>query len=172
MKRLFFYIAMALCVFALFACGQTDTPTDMSLPDGGSTDIQSGGEDIRGEQSSVDSGSSTDKKPPHKHVYDTYEITVEPTCDTEGERKAICSCGKEITETLNLKGHAYKVTKVDPTCGTDGYVLYECDCGKSYTAGTATKLGHDYDYETAICVRCGGEMEPTNGLTYYLSEEN
>lgn len=69
-------------------------------------------------------------------------VTVEPTCTTDGERKAVCEfCGDEYTTKINASGHTYEITD---TSTKDGKTTrtYTCkDCGESYKQ----ELGNQYE---------------------------
>lgn len=107
----------------------------------------------------------------HEHTW-TEVITKHPTCTEKGEKKFICSCGKEKRESIPALGHkkAYKV--IPPTCKDEGYTIVYCaHCGETIKDKTDIKpaLGHDYgDWtitkqpttttigkKTRVCKRCG-----------------
>lgn len=43
----------------------------------------------------------------HTHVYSKIDGSTEPDCDSVGRYKLLCSCGKEITETVSAYGHSF-----------------------------------------------------------------
>ena len=79
-----------------------------------------------------------------EHSY-TSKVTVEPICETKGERTYICSgCGDSYTEEIAATGHDYKSTVTPPTCEEKGYTTYTCACGKSYIDDYVNETGHKY----------------------------
>ena len=70
------------------------------------------------------------------HSYGDWEVTAQPGCVTEGNRKKVCSvCGDEIEETISALGHSMEKTEAEAaTCTSDGHVEYwTCSrCGKLY----------------------------------------
>ena len=66
------------------------------------------------------------------HVMDEVTITIEPTCETAGEKVETCSlCGYEETVILSALGHTYKnVVLKEPTCTKEGEAGIQCiTCG-------------------------------------------
>jgi hypothetical protein len=83
------------------------------------------------------------------HVFGEGEITVAPTCDTDGEKTLRClnGCGFAITETISAIGHDYDdgVITVAPSCESDGVKTYTClnDCSHTFTE-EIDLLGHNW----------------------------
>ena len=68
----------------------------------------------------------------HEHNY-TEEITVEATCETDGEATYTCECGDTYTEPIKATGHKYTNKTIAPTVTEKGYTLHICSaCGYSY----------------------------------------
>ncbi|MDR3011895.1 MAG: leucine-rich repeat protein [Chitinispirillales bacterium] len=53
--------------------------------------------------------------PLHTHVFGEWEVTLEPTCETEGTRVRFCSCGDEESETIEKKTGAECETVIQKT---------------------------------------------------------
>lgn len=97
------------------------------------------------------------------HNYGSWVTVVEPTEETEGQRKQTCSnCGDEITETIEKLEHVhnYSYTTVEETCTTDGYKIYTCECGDTYNDNFVPAYGHLEDIDAAVPATC-----TTDGLT-------
>ena len=95
-----------------------------------------------------------------QHEY-TSQVTKEPTCETAGERRHICSiCGDSYVTSIDATGHNYyQDTVVNPTCTEPGYISYVCTtCGNSYSVELSAK-NHMYcwivNYVDATCVTDG-----------------
>lgn len=90
-----------------------------------------------------------------------YEVTVEPTCDKNGEKVNKCKVCDKVLETVRIgkndhvKGELIQ-TLTAPTCTNEGSGIFECavchgEGVKVY--GTIPALGHDY-VETVIEATC------------------
>ena len=113
-----------------------------------------------------------------EHRWDQGEITTEPTCTEEGEKKFTCSiCGDEKTEKVSATGHQHTEirNKKEATCKETGYsgdtwckdcrkkILsgqtiaktenHSWDAGKVTTKATCTEEGE----KTFTCSICGDE---------------
>lgn len=64
----------------------------------------------------------------HEHNY-TEEITVEATCETDGEATYTCECGDTYTEPIKATGHSFTnyVSNNDATYTADGTETAKCD---------------------------------------------
>ena len=64
----------------------------------------------------------------HEHNY-TEEITVEATCETDGEATYTCECGDTYTEVIPATGHSFTnyVSNNDATYTADGTETAKCD---------------------------------------------
>lgn len=108
------------------------------------------------------------------------EITTEVTCEHAGEAVWYCpDCKLTVNlnasnvaeyrdlpgcESLNLTiaDHDYREKVVAPTCEEDGYTEYTCRwCGTTYKTDIIEKLGHDWDYENAVCAWEGNDYIAT-----------
>lgn len=107
---------------------------------------------------------------PTGHQYGDWIITKEATCEEQGSKEKICSCGHKITETIQALGHNEVVDYAySPTCTKDGAKqgshCSRCNkvlikqvvipaLGHSYkeavTKPTCTSLG----YTSYTCLRC------------------
>ena len=109
----------------------------------------------------------------HAHDYGDWTITIEPTCETEGERIRSCS-GCDITEieTLPALGHAYGefVAEKSATCTENGVKAhFDCSvCHKLFDSEknvienlTIDATGHVYgdwiDEVSATCTENGAK---------------
>ena len=79
------------------------------------------------------------------HRFDDGELTVEPTCDTNGTWTYTCfGCGLTNTKSIAALGHNYQIQITPPTCTLGGDNTYTCTtCGDCYTVETDA-LGHRY----------------------------
>lgn len=69
-------------------------------------------------------------------------VTVEPTCTTDGERKAVCEfCGDEYTTKITANGHTYEITDTSTKDGKTTRTYTCTDCGESYKQ----ELGNQYE---------------------------
>ena len=85
------------------------------------------------------------KEPVHSHSY-TSSVTKEATCDTNGIRTHVCSCGDSYTESIKATGHTYNGGEVvrEATCTEAGGKVFTCTkCGAVYTEAISAK-GHNY----------------------------
>lgn len=91
------------------------------------------------------------------------EITVKPTCSTEGELTLIAAFnnksfyGQSKTKTLprDPDAHVFKVTVTPPTCLDDGYTTHACAlCRYGYSDEIVPALGHDYQHHDAKAPTC------------------
>lgn len=80
----------------------------------------------------------------HVHVADSYEITVEATCTTDGVRSGVCKkCKQPFTETVPAVGHDWILkSKVPETCTEAGEATYECANCQELDERTLPALGH------------------------------
>ncbi len=68
----------------------------------------------------------------HVHSFGEWKIVKDATCGEDGEKKRVCECGEEETETVKATGeHTWEeVIDSDPTCAEDGHKHQECSvCG-------------------------------------------
>ena len=91
------------------------------------------------------------------HSYNS-EITVQPTCSTEGIRQYTCTiCGDSYTESIPALGHSYTETVIPPTCTEGGYTVHVCErCTDSYTDNQTEPTGHHYT-DTVVAPTCDAE---------------
>lgn len=91
------------------------------------------------------------------------EITVKPTCSTEGVLTLIAAFnnksfyGQTKTKTLprDPDAHVFKVTVTPPTCLDDGYTTHACTlCRYGYSDEIVAALGHDYQHHDAKAPTC------------------
>ena len=87
-----------------------------------------------------------------EHRWGQGEITTEPTCTEEGEKKFTCSiCGDEKTEKVSATGHQHTEirNKKEATCKETGYSgdTWCKDCGKKILSGQtiAKTENHSWD---------------------------
>ena len=72
----------------------------------------------------------------------------------------------------SIEEHIHSYTEEiikEPTCLEKGAKTFSCVCGDNYTEEISA-LGHDY--ENYICIRCGVEILPSEGLEYELNSDN
>lgn len=83
-------------------------------------------------------------EPVHTHSY-TSSVTKEATCDTNGTKTYVCSCGDSYTESIKATGHTYDGGKVvkEATCTEAGGKVFTCTkCGAVYTEAISAH-GHN-----------------------------
>ena len=104
----------------------------LDVADGGNANQQAAsgnGENTAG--GNVETGAAETLEPtdaPHEHVY-TEKITVEATCETDGEKKFTCECGDSYTEVIKAIGHVFEtyVYNEDATYEADGTETVTCE---------------------------------------------
>ena len=87
------------------------------------------------------------------HRWGEYTVVSEPTCETDGERRRVCSvCNKEESEVIPALGHKYgefTVTKA-PTCTEDGTQERVCAVCGAIDTEIIPALGHKFGAFTVI----------------------
>lgn len=115
----------------------------------------------------------------HTHEY-IEEITVEVTCEADGEKTFTCECGDSYTEVIAATGHNYEEvadSAVAATCAADGKEAdKKCTLCESVIEGAAiAATAHTYGAyvynndatttadgtESATCSGCGGKTSRT-----------
>ena len=109
--------------------------------------------------------------PVHTHAYSS-EVTIKPSCISEGEKNYTCACGFSYTEVVAKTEHNYTRVRTQPTCTEEGYDTWTCVCGDTYIGETHPAWGHEYlqnicrycgaldpnhvhNYDDGICIYCG-----------------
>lgn len=89
-------------------------------------------------------------------VLGEWTITVQPTCETEGEQQRINCFNMTKTKPVAPLGHDFKITVVDPDCINDGYSTYDCKrCDELYDADFVHANGHDFsEWEVLRVATC------------------
>jgi hypothetical protein len=99
----------------------------------------------------------------------TTEVTVKPTCSTEGEltltaafnNKAFYAQTKTKVLPMDPDAHVFRVTVTPPTCLDDGYTTHACTlCRYGYSDEIVAALGHDY-----VNAKATGNGDGTHTLT-------
>lgn len=105
---------------------------------------------------------------PHLHVMGDWDVTLEPTCTSEGSKTSACHCGYTETESIPELGHKYSeaTCEAPATCegcgATEGEPLEheysEATCASPATCKycketVGSTLDHIYGYD-ARCVNC------------------
>ena len=91
------------------------------------------------------------------HTFGEWVIIKEPTEQTAGSKKQVCSiCGYEsIVEIPKLDHvHNYYSEIIKPTCENKGYTKYTCSCGDSYIDSEIAALGHTEVIDEAVASTC------------------
>ena len=105
------------------------------------------------------------------HSYSDWTVTVNPTCESEGEQIRSCGvCNKTETEAISAMGHAAILHEGRAaTCTDGGWTAYEtCERCDRNTRVDIEKLGHAF--ENTVCTRCGYEGD-SEGIEYTLSDD-
>lgn len=68
----------------------------------------------------------------NEHIHDYSSNTyLKPTCEADGNKTYVCSCGDEIIKLCGKTAHNYKGSIAKATLSTDGKIQVKCDsCGK------------------------------------------
>ncbi len=96
-----------------------------------------------------------------EHKFSDWQISVNATCETDGEEYRECSvCHEKQTNIITAKGHDYETVVTNPTCTAGGYTTYTCKaCGEGYSSDITEPIGHKWidagDGLTKICSLCG-----------------
>ena len=98
--------------------------------------------------------------PEEPHNYGQWEIEIQPTCSTAGNRRRVCAgCGFAQSQQMAAGAHAYEQTVIAPDCVTDGYTMFTCGgCGDSYQGEIVPALGHTetiLEASEATCIAGG-----------------
>ena len=94
-------------------------------------------------------------------IFGEWVVTIQPTCETEGERQRTNCFNKTKIETIAALGHDFDITVVNQDCINDGYSTYDCKrCDVLYDADFVRANGHNYDeWEVVRAATC-----TSNGL--------
>ena len=125
------------------------------------------------------------------HNFDSWKITKNSTCVTEGTEQRTCkSCKKTETRKIKKTSHTweseYTVTK-EPTCTDSGLAVIKCEyCDEERNPYVIPPLGHCYNESvvnkeanctedglvTRVCKNCGNvEEREVNSLGHLWSSE-
>lgn len=125
------------------------------------------------------------------HNFDSWKITKNSTCVTEGTEQRTCkSCKKTETRKIKKTSHTWKseyiVTK-EPTCTDSGLAVIKCEyCDEERNPYVIPPLGHCYNESvvnkeanctedglvTRVCKNCGNvEERKVNSLGHLWSSE-
>ena len=89
------------------------------------------------ESTEIASEATTTSEASHEHNY-TETITVEATCETDGEATYTCDCGDTYTEAIDkITEHSFNAVVTPPTCTEDGLTNGEScqECGEVFVHG-------------------------------------
>ena len=122
------------------------------------------------------------------HSFGNWNITIEPTCETDGEQERYCSnCDEIEKDTIFAIGHDYEINKIEATCCEGGYDEHTCvNCEDSYINNETQELGHSFGEwivtieptcendgeEERACESCGeveADIIHANGHDYELN---
>ncbi|WMJ24074.1 ubiquitin-like protein [Paludicola sp. MB14-C6] len=93
----------------------------------------------------------------HIHSYGDWVVTIEPTCNKEGERKKSCSCGDSITEPIPMleehKPSEWAIVK-EPTYESEGQQIKQCTvCKKELEVKAISKLEKPSPPQTSTVIK-------------------
>ena len=90
------------------------------------------------------------------HDYESWSVTINPTCTAPGEERRDCSrCDSFETRSIEPKGHDYNVVVTPPTCTKQGYTTYTCKRGDAtYVSDSVPANGHTEVIDAAIVATC------------------
>ena len=120
---------------AVIITNQNAVETSAGGQEGGTLDVADGGSANQqaasgnGENTAGGNAKTTPEptEAPHEHAY-TEEITVEATCETDGEKTFTCECGDSYTEVIAATGHVFNyVYNEDATYLADGTETATCE---------------------------------------------
>ena len=85
-----------------------------------------------------------------------WSVTLEPTCESAGERERIGADGEVEKEEIPPLGHDFMISVTAPSCTRDGFSYYECSrCDEEYISDLVKSEGHKYgDWVTKKAVTC------------------
>lgn len=112
----------------------------------------------------------TDVTPALGHVYGSWYIEKDETCDENGVKVRECTVCSEETEghfdtgVVLAKGHNYTSAVTAPTCTEGGYTTFTCSvCSDSYTGNQKPATGHIFGEWTVITdATCEADGEQTH----------
>ena len=109
---------------------------------------------------SVDDGEGN--LPVHIHNYGDWVTTKEATCEFEGIKERICSCGEKENESIFAKGHNFSdwMLVKEATCAEEGTEAKICACGEKETRSISKNNEHNVVSDDAVESTCTG-----SGLT-------
>ena len=103
-----------------------------------------------------------------EHSFAEGDITLQPTCTTEGSQIHFCSvCGYEKEVVLPVIDHEYDegVETTAPTCQADGVRTFTCGCGHSYEEAIPMLENHvpgqwvtDETQHSSVCIHCSTDL--------------
>ena len=102
-----------------------------------------------------------------EHVWNSGEVSTEPTCTTMGEKTFTCTvCGQTKTEEIGATGHSYS----DEWSSDETYHWHTATC--EHADEVTGKSEHTY--VNGVCSVCGHEQGTpvSNGLEFTLNEDN
>ncbi|MBO5402299.1 MAG: InlB B-repeat-containing protein [Clostridia bacterium] len=99
-----------------------------------------------------------------KTFWGQWEVTLQPTCEKEGQEQRTNIFGKTETRAVAALGHSFDVTTVAPDCVNDGYGIYSCErCATTYAADFIHADGHKFGEwkvtKAATCTENGAEEQ-------------
>lgn len=119
-----------------------------------------------------------------EHQFNNENIILEATCETDGLKKIVCSCGAYVEEKIVAKGHIFHwEVKQEATCTEEGLEQEVCSCGEVGNSRAIPLLSHDYEWnikEEATCnspevvegrCSCGDIKEKENDALGHLYGE-
>ena len=86
------------------------------------------------------------------HSYDSWVVTIEPSCGVKGEQARTCiRCGDVETRETPALEHNNTTKTVPPTCTEDGYDLTKCmNCGEETKSNFVPATGHNYVFTETV----------------------
>ena len=103
----------------------------------------------------------TPEKPEHTHSFSEWTTAKEASCDAEGIKERICSCGEKETESIPIN-HTFS-EKMNFNLSVHNQTCTKC-------SKPSEPEKHTFD-ESGKCTVCNSTMKETDGISYKLSDD-
>lgn len=102
-----------------------------------------------------------------EHTFGPWQVTMEKSCNQEGEERRYCECGYEEIRHTGFGEHNYRLEyTMEPTCSEQGRKVYRCEyCGDGYDEMYG-EPSHRYELTNNIAPSCGQNGYKTYSCPY------